>query len=133
MEPISVAASITGIIAAAGNVCNFLRDVQTAPDFVAVVLTEIEHVKRVFRALKGLLDKVELRGPRAALIQLDDLTAILTQTVLVFSKLQTLAAPSPHVPSRLKWAAKESEINRLITQLQWNKSSLCLLLRIIEW
>jgi len=85
MDPLSVTASITGIITAAAQVSTLLGQIRDAPVLVEAVLTEVDHIKLVFCALQKFLDRASgMPGGRAALIQLEDVVVILTQTVLVF-------------------------------------------------
>ena len=139
MDPLSVTASITTIITAAAQVSSLLSQVHGAPASLTAILTELEHIEIVFRALKNFIDRARvLNRQRAALLQIEHVTAILTQTVLVFGDLQTLMAPfSPDPPSRFgwrfSWARHEPGISRLVNQLQRHKTSLSLLLQIIQW
>jgi hypothetical protein len=88
MDPLSIIASITGILTAAANISSILGRVRDAPESISDVLTEVNHIKIVITALQKFLDKTHRFAPqRAALIQLDDIVIILTQTVLVFSEL----------------------------------------------
>ena len=76
---------------------------------------------------------------RAAWIQIQDITVVLTQTVLVFSELQVLVAPlsansqQSGIRRRFDWSCQEPAVNRLVNQLQRRKTSLSLLLQIIQW
>lgn len=140
MDPLSITASITGIITAASQVSTLLGRIRDTPISVAAILTEMEHVQLVFRALQRFIDHTStVNRQRAALVQVEDVTVILTQTVLIFSKLQALiarlSADSQHSNrfQRLRWSRIEPGINRLVNQLQRHKTSLSLLLQIIQW
>lgn len=139
MEPLSVVASITGILTAAAKVSGLLTQIQGAPTTIFALLTEIGHIKIVFTAFQSFLDRTfKVSGARAALIQLDDIVVILTQTVLVFSELQTLVAPLSSRGrlsgwQRWNWPRHEAAALRLVNQLQRHKASLSLLLQIIQW
>lgn len=139
MDPLSITASIAGIVTAAREVCKVLGKIQDAPRSMGAISTEIEHIGLVFRALQSLIDSnTTLNLGRAALIQLEDVSVILTQTVLVFSELQALIGSLPPASQhkatwRLRWSRKERAINHLVNQLQRQKTSLSLLLQIIQW
>ncbi|KAL8786120.1 MAG: hypothetical protein Q9213_002986 [Squamulea squamosa] len=142
MDPLSVAASITTILTAAVQVSNILAQFRNAPASVTAILTEMEHIKIVFRALHGFIDHTRtVNRQRAALIRIEDVTVLLTQTVLVFSELQTLIEPLSATASngqrfgvrrRFSWSRQEAGVNRLVNQLQRHKTSLSLLLQIIQ-
>ena len=127
MDPLSVAASITGIITAAGQVSELLGQLESAPTMVEAVLTEVDHIRLIFRALQNFLDRASrVPGGRAALIQLGDVVVILTQTVLVFSELETLISPlstSTRSSSlrRLTWMKVQAGVAGLVNQLQRHK------------
>jgi hypothetical protein len=94
MDQLQVTSSITGIIAAAMQVSKSPRQIKDAPASIIAVLTEVDHIKIIFLALQRFLGKAtRLSGGRAALIQLEDLVVLLTQAVLVFSELESLAKP----------------------------------------
>jgi len=139
MDPLSVTASITGIITAAAQVSTLLGQIKDAPTLVEAVLTEVDHIKLVFRALQNFLNRASgVTEGRAALIQLEDVVVILTQTVLVFSELETLITPlsNPNKTSflsRLTWTRVKPGVMRLVSQLERHKTSLVLLLQIIQW
>jgi hypothetical protein len=140
MDPLSIAASITGILAAAAQVSSLLSQIRRAPASVTAVLSEIEHIRIVFRALQSFVDRARtVTRYRATLIQIEDFTVILTQTVIVFSELETLITPllansgRSSIRRRLNWSRQESGVNRLVNQLQRHKTSLSLLLQVIQW
>jgi hypothetical protein len=134
-----VVASITGILAAVGKVSGILGQIRDAPSSMLSILTEVNHIKIVFTAFQGFLNRTNrISGLRAALIQLDDVVVILTQTVLVLSELQTVIAPLSSTGrlsswQRLNWSRHEAAARRLLSQLQRHKTSLSLLLQIIQW
>ncbi len=78
---------------------------------------------------------------RASLIQLEDVVAILTQTVLVFSELEPIVKSLSSARERggvlelrdRAWAWQQSGALRLLGRLQQHKSSLSLVLQIIQW
>jgi len=138
MDPLSIFASITAIVTAAAGVANILTQIRDKPRTVAILLTEVNHVRIICTSLHRFLDRTQRLNPaRAALIQLEDVVIILTQTVLVFSELETIVAPlaSQGRPSwwRLTWAWQETAALRLVNQLQRHKTSLSLVLQIIQW
>jgi len=139
MDPLQVTSSITGIIAAATQVSNLLGQIKDAPASITAVLTEVDHIKIIFLALQRFLDKAtRLLGGRAALIQLEDVVVVLTQTVLVFSDLESLVSPISNgkrtsYPARLTWTRIQGRVMGLVNQLQRHKISLTLLLQIVQW
>lgn len=139
MDPLSITTSILGILTAAVQVTAVLGKIKDAPKSIEDILIETEHIKLVFRALQTFIDRAyTVPRERAALIQLDDVVAILTRTVIVFSELEPIITKisSQKRPSSLRlltWMRLESGVVRLVNQLQRHKASLTLLLQIIQW
>jgi hypothetical protein len=52
MDQLQVTSSITGIIAAATQVSNLLGQIKDAPASIIAVLTEVDHIKIIFLALR---------------------------------------------------------------------------------
>ncbi len=139
MDPLSITVSIVAILTAAAKVSSILGLVKDAPESMSAILIEVDHIKIVFTALRKFLDRTHRFAPqRAALIQLDDVVVVLTQTVLVFSELETLVRPLSAQGSlspwwRLNWARHQPTASRLVNQLQRHKVTLSLILQIIQW
>ncbi|KAE9364169.1 hypothetical protein N431DRAFT_519382 [Stipitochalara longipes BDJ] len=94
MEPLNITSSIAGIITAASQVSDLLGQIKDAPKSITAVAAELDHIQLIFRALQKFLDSnTRVSGERATLIQLEDVVVILTQTVLVFSELESLISP----------------------------------------
>src|SRR5437764_14133903 len=138
MDPLSIIASVAGIVTAAGNVASSLSQVKDAPVSIRTLQTEVDHTKLIFTALRKFLAKTSKLPPqRAALVQLEDVVVILTQTVLVFSELESVVQPLAAwrtgdlgFTRRLNWAFKQTAATRLVNQLQRHKLSLTILLQI---
>ena len=138
MDPLSIIASITGILAAASKVASVLESVRNAPESISDALTEVNHIKIVFTALRRFVERSQRLTPkRASLIQLEDVVVVLTQTVLVFSELEALVGDASKGSlsglQRLSWTWQKPTALRLVNQLQRHKTSLSLILQIIQW
>src|SRR4051812_20589989 len=99
MDPLSVIASVAGIITAASEAIKILGPYVTAtkdaPKIASQVLSEVLAVKTTVAALEQLAATlVRNTGPSriqyASLVQVDQLVAVLTDGVLVFSELDAL-------------------------------------------
>lgn len=145
MDPLSVTASIVGILAAAGKVGELLHGaISTAKDAPRVLISlacEVQEVRAAVFSLKLLLaDLSSTQTHRAALIQIDQLIVTLADTVLTFSELET--AITPFVASqgaivslraKFKWLWTEDSCNKIVDRLQRHKSTLSLMLNILQW
>ena len=146
MDPLTITTSIFGLLKATAQVANYLGPYVSAardtPKIVAQVHSEVTHSRTILLALEGLtknLASVPVR--RAALISIDELIAVFTDGVLLFSEHE---ASLPSVPSteatssrlplqaRLQWARKESAFAAFLVRLQGFKGSISLMLTILR-
>ncbi|KAM7215680.1 hypothetical protein V8F06_008971 [Rhypophila decipiens] len=149
MDPLSVAASIAGLLSAAGAVTKALSPYVAAaretPKVATQVHSEMQSITIILSTLQVLAQALgSIPVQRAALIQVDHIVAVLTDGVLIFSDLEDVVKSLDSlgnlsvniirlsVWSRLQWARKESEINSLLARLQGFKSSASLILNILQ-
>ncbi|KAF8532637.1 hypothetical protein BDD12DRAFT_951127 [Trichophaea hybrida] len=139
MDPISVAASILSILAVSERIAqtlySFTKSATDVLESVGRVHAEVQIVGAVFGEIQGFLqgDFGEVDETRLSLIPLHD--TLLISCNRVFSELEKYIiddAGKPTVWERVKWAAKEPEIESLIGDLQRHKLSLNLILGIIN-
>ncbi|CAG9982043.1 unnamed protein product [Clonostachys byssicola] len=144
MDPLSVAASIAGLTTAAGEVAKILKPYisavsETVPQIALQVYAEVESTQTILSAVQRLINNLSL-AKNTSLIQVDDVVAILTDGVLVYSDLEEAVGelrtelPADSIPlwSRLIWAHKESKMLSLLTRVQGFKSSTSLILNLLN-
>lgn len=146
-ELLGIAASIAGLLAAAGSVAKvlspYIAAARDTPKIAAEVTGEVEATSIILSALQRLADSMaSVPAQRAALVHVDQLVTVLTNGVLIFSDLEasinwlTLTDPSIRrlaLRSRLQWAKKETELSGLLARLQGFKLSISLILTILQW
>ncbi|KAK0749111.1 hypothetical protein B0T18DRAFT_364327 [Schizothecium vesticola] len=150
MDPLSVIASVAGIITAASQAIKILGPYVTAtkdaPKIASQVLSEVLAVKTIVAALEQLVATLASNtGPSrvqyASLVQVDQLLAVLTDGVLVFSELdallQTLAPAEvggsrARLLSSMQWVRKKGALATLCTRLQAFKLSINCILSILQ-
>ena len=143
MDPLSVSASLVGLITAAAQVTKLLtglvQDAKEAPDSCRSILREVSGISICLQQLQGFLIGAQ-EAPRShtSLILVEQALVILADCVLTFSDLeQSLESlkieNSMGVLDRLKWVRKEPLINRLFSKLQASKASLNLILTTLTW
>jgi hypothetical protein len=143
MDPLSVMASVVGLLTAASNVSSILSAIKSSmkdtPQLVNHVLSEVKEVEISLSAVHKFLQGItSAPRRRIALIQLDQLIATLTEAVLTFSELEALVTPlatksKVSIMERLKLAWKEDVVSSIMQRLQRHKSSLSLMLNILQW
>lgn len=143
MEPISAAASIFGLLGAAGKVSEslikFSRGFKEAPKLAQTVVQEVSDVSAVLRQLQKYI--VGARANSATnnnLVMVEELVVTLSSCVFIFSELEeivdSLKPALPMRPARLaQWVYREDAIRKLLVRLQASKSSLNLMVATMTW
>ncbi|KAL2062167.1 hypothetical protein VTL71DRAFT_6433 [Oculimacula yallundae] len=142
MDPLSVIASVVGLLAAATKVAFTLSGIQSsvanAPRTIDHALSQVNGVKVALTGFENLLLGLETaENKRIAMIQVDDLVAILTEAVLTFDELEALVNPFTGISSlaivdRLKWAWGGDEVESILIRLERHKTTLLLMLSIAQ-
>lgn len=141
-DPLSVAASIIGIIAAAGKVAEILKPLvssvkdtsKTARDIYA----EVNSSRTILSALQKLFDDLN-KTPRRRreLIQIDQLIATLTDGTLIFSELEPLVVQlgtsNERLRKRIQWAFKRDQLDAFVSRMERFKTSISVMLSILQW
>lgn len=143
-DPLSVAASITGLIAVAGQIYltldTFCSNVKDAPVLSRIILSEVKSFRNTLHALQQLLSDPHFhRSSRGALISADYVVVSFTDAVLLFSELEAIVTPlsvlTPELAltAKVQWVRKKQRLNELVGRLQWQKHTLMLQLNILKW
>ncbi|KAF8540046.1 hypothetical protein BDD12DRAFT_909663 [Trichophaea hybrida] len=92
MDPLSVAASIAGLLALAGKIASTLTtsmsSISSAPDVAIHVRNETESLRAMFAQLQTLLLQQTPRNNRFSTISVDQLVVVLTGCLMAFSELE---------------------------------------------
>ncbi|KAJ9149383.1 hypothetical protein NKR23_g4304 [Pleurostoma richardsiae] len=142
-DPLSIAASITGLVAAARKIytvlSGFTASVSNAPEIVQATLAEVVQMKSALIEVQQLMDAVETLPPdRKALIRLDHITITFSQCTIILTELESVVCDrfvtDARLTSRLRWALGESEkkIARLLPRLESQRSCLTLMMSILR-
>lgn len=142
MDPLSVAASVTGLIIAGGQIASLIQRLYDAPSIALAVETETSHFVVVLSQLQPFLtgQRNTIAHPsRASLVEVQQIQIILSGSVLTLSELQAAVGAICHgstiisLRDRMKWMMAESNIAALIQRVRDHKSSLTLLLTLLTW
>lgn len=137
MDPLSVAASITGLLLAGAKITVLLRTLVDAPSVVQTVVVEINHFVAVLAQLQQFMrGSLSADHSRASMIQVQQIQLILTGCVLTFSELQSgidRLGDRSTFRARVRWVLAESSIQELVQRLRDHKSSLTLILTVLTW
>lgn len=143
MDPLSVTASVVGLLAGAGKVIGVLHKLKSsvgdAPDSFHHLLSQMKDLRICLLATKEFLKGIKAASAaRASMIPINELVAILTEAVLTISELEALVIPlgfpsELSMGKRLAWAWNEERISSIMTRLDRHKSSLSYMLNIVQW
>lgn len=143
MEPLSVAGSVVGLISAASKMIPMLYNlgsaIKDAPHHAQATVSELGDITLVLTQLQKYIDgRAQASIQRLALITVEHIATALTGCVMTFSELDALLK-SLHVDKGLSawdravWIIRKDEVALLISRLQSHKSTLGLMLNIIQW
>ena len=140
MDPLSVAASVVGLLSSGAAISKFLSSVANgAPSLAKSVLSEVADISALLSHLQSYVSgTAKASSQRQSLILLEHVLTTLTGCVLTYSELEAIlssrkGSPAKGISDRLKWIWQEPKIVTLVQQLQSHKSSLTLILNILQW
>ncbi|KAK0657886.1 P-loop containing nucleoside triphosphate hydrolase protein [Cercophora newfieldiana] len=140
-DPLSIASGVAGLLtlsaAAYDALSTFLANTKNAPKAVREILTEVTEMRLALMSASELLATFDnVAHSRKKMVQLEHLILVLTQVFDTFSELRHLLARFSHIPkalwARIKWAWLQSKANDLMQRLRSHKSSLSLILNILQ-
>ncbi|KAH6617406.1 hypothetical protein F5144DRAFT_392021 [Chaetomium tenue] len=148
-DPLSVAASVVGLLAVSHKVFislnSFASIIMHTPKSLRRAVAEVHAVNGILGKVQKLIawqsDAERPNNPGLDLIQLDHLVTTLTGCVLVFSELEKhidgfevakSGSKQRIIWERVSWARKEKDIEKLMDDLHQHKTSLSLMLTIMQ-
>lgn len=141
MEPLTIASAVVGLIAAASRIgpllYHFVTHTKDAPRSASQTHDEINSVTAALERLQSyLLGTSTTSIERRSLITLRNIVATLTACVTTYSDLERVVGRCVDEEGkfkRIKWLFNESDIAEVLQRLQGHKSSLTLMLTILQW
>ena len=143
MDPLSVTASITGILAVAAKITTalaaFIEKDRNAPKSIRRVLTELSDLRICLDQLspfvRGVKNAEESRKDGISVEQVVVISTSLVLNISEFDKmLDSFGLEEPvSTIARLRWTKNEEKIDKILTHIGASKSSLSLILAIFTW
>ncbi|KAL5610867.1 hypothetical protein FOBRF1_006984 [Fusarium oxysporum] len=138
-DPLSVAASVVGLLTAAAQVSKIIANVMNkarhAPEEYGRIKAEVDDIRNVLVTLQlFIINPQQASRPRTSLIMVEQVIATLVACVTTFSELDTFATALENETSildRLRWASKDKDIHAILVRLESHKNSLMLMLTIL--
>ena len=143
MDPLSVAASVAGLVSLAGQLVPALYNlgsaVKEANKDAQAAATEVASMSVVLQGLQTyIMGRTKANPQRLRLITVEHITASLTACVFTYSELDAVLK-ALHVDSGLKardravWFMKRESVQNLVSRLQNHKMSFTCMLNILQW
>lgn len=138
MDPLSIAASVAGLLTAAAQISTLLSCIANAPTIAQTARFEMDDFASILTQLQPIVAGISrVTASRASMVEVEQLQLTLTGCVRTFSELHAevhrLSSARIGVRDRIKWAWAQSTIELLVRRLQSHKSTLTLMLCIITW
>ena len=143
MDPLTIAGSVFGLIKAGTSIVSALTSiidgVKDAPKLAQSLVWEVNDITAALGTLQGyVIHEIAVAPARGSLILLEQVLASLTGCVMTYSDLQAvLDSLSVNADmgawERMKWLRKESTLQKIWQRLQSHKSSLTLMLTVLQW
>jgi hypothetical protein len=140
---LSVSASVAGLLGAGAKITSILSTVvsnaRDAPKLAQNLLLEMAGITAALGSLQSYVcGRSQASAERGALILLEHVLTTLTGCVTTYSDLQPIiddlnTSPDMGTFDKLKWARQESSIAVIVQRLQNHKSSLTLMLTVLQW
>ena len=142
MDPLSIVASITGILAVSAKLTNILTDFvkkeRNAPESMSSVIQEVSELTICLVQLQPFVrgTKPPSRSQSAA-ISVEQVIVVVTSCVINLSKIEELldSFRIDQVFStfdRIRWIRREPELTELVARIRASRSSLNLMLNIFN-
>lgn len=144
-DPVSLGLAISQAIVTAVHIGRitkgFIDDARRAPDEINTIASEIADVELVLRRLHPIIlkDAETMESePGVRLEGIADLATIVISTTINISKLSKTIidlqdGKSSTILNKVKWAYHKSHLLEIVEQLQHTKSSLHLILAVLQW
>lgn len=132
-----------GLMAAAGRITldlhQFINAVKYAPKSAQAVFTEVKDITAALAQLQSYLAGLGQAKPaRKPLLSMENIIVTVTGCLTTYSELEVITKKCfdkqpMGVFTRLEWLLREMDVNKIINRLQNHKSSLILMLTILQW
>ncbi|KAK3296413.1 uncharacterized protein B0H64DRAFT_398195 [Chaetomium fimeti] len=138
MDPLSITASIVGLLTAAAKInslLEWLSSVRNSPTTIRDARNEVRHTEVALRSMQRLLRRVEAASPRREMIQVDELRVTLADAMLAFSTFETLLqqlAIRARARGAISWTKYSKQLDEHLARIERYKLSLTLMVSILQ-
>ena len=140
MEVLGVAASIVGILAAAGKICEILVPIASSlgdKHNAKAIWSEVDSTRMILLSLQQLVNNLEtVYLDHVDMVQVSNLRATLNEGNSLFSEVESLVSQlgtAEDRRSQMRWARQSGKVVSLISRMQGFKLTISVMLSILQW
>lgn len=143
MDPLSISASVVGILTSAAAILSslnaFCDSMKQAPKLARAFISEVSAIGACFSQINIFLATISAQQKaRESLLLIDQVVVSLTETVYVFSEVERAVdswkgARLDGLVDRVRWILKEKGYASLLSRLERSKLTLNLILTTLNW
>ena len=143
MDPLSIVASVTGILTVAAKISqvasNLVSAYGEAPPALQGIVVEMSGLSACLNELLPFLDRKDAASKSQMMsVSVKQMVIIASSCVLAISELQKILdgfgnSKSLSTRTRLRWVSNEKRVITLRSRIQMSISSLNLMLNIFSW
>ena len=139
MDPLSAAASAAGLLDAANRIVKGIETIKNAPKQIRNIKIEVEAIQAALEQVQALIILRDKRRyhDRGRLLMVEHVMVVMSGLVLLFSELESIVEDFSKeqklgLLDRAGWLIKESTVKDLTSKVQNSKSSLILILTVLQ-
>jgi hypothetical protein len=142
MDPLSVSASVAGLLTAAQQISSFVENVvasrRNGSKEINDIKSSLETLRSILQLQVLLLGQTTVDRKRASMILVDEIIATLAACVMTFSDihgcLKSIESDEQlDLLDGIRWLRKRKEVAGFLRALEAHKSSLSLIINILTW
>jgi cell division control protein 24 len=143
MDPLSVSASVAGLLTATQQISKLIRNVVASRRKGCKEINDIKSSLQTLQAILLqlqvlLLGQTAVDRKRASMILVDEIIAILAACVMTYSDihgcLKSIESDEQlNLLDSIRWAMKTKEMTEFLRALESHKTSLSLIVNILTW
>ena len=143
MDPLSIIASVTGILAVAAKITtsltSFIGNGRNAPDSMKHIVAELSELSLCLTRLMPFIEgQRSVPNGQADVVTVEQVVVIGTSLITNISELDKWLdafdfGTSLSMSERLRWVRKEKKIREILGRVRVSKESLNLILTIFSW
>jgi len=144
-DPLSIAASVVGLVTVAGKISaamtSFVLGAADVPESARAALAAIDAMRLTLASVRQLMTKLsKMPRERKEMIHVTHLVVLFREAILSLSELEAIICPASASVGdttwtwdAVKWLLQEKRITAAVQRLESHRTSLSVMLNILQW